>query len=141
MRGDPLEIELLLLNVMKNAAEAVQGLPDGAVLVKFRRETLPSPLAENPSPSPAAPSAEAVIVEVEDNGPRLSDEAFERLTRVSQSVKDEGLGLGLGIVRSLVEARDCAQSGRRKRRPHCHHPTRGSERPRTARYALLRLGC
>ena len=26
MRGDPLEIELLLLNVMKNAAEAVQGL-------------------------------------------------------------------------------------------------------------------
>lgn len=103
MRGDPLEIELLLLNVMKNAAEAVQGLPDGAVLVKFRRETLPSPLAENPSPSPAAPSAEAVIVEVEDNGPRLSDEAFERLTRVSQSVKDEGLGLGLGIVRSLVE--------------------------------------
>lgn len=103
MRGDPLEIELLLLNVMKNAAEAVQGLPDGAVLVKFRRETLPSPLAENPSPSPAAPSAEAVIVEVEDNGPRLSDEAFERLTRVLQSVKDEGLGLGLGIVRSLVE--------------------------------------
>ncbi len=103
MRGDPLEIELLLLNVMKNAAEAVQGLPDGAVLVKFRRETLPSPLAENPSPSPAAPSAEAVIVEVEDNGPRLSDEAFERLTRVSQNVKDEGLGLGLGIVRSLVE--------------------------------------
>lgn len=103
MRGDPLEIELLLLNVMKNAAEAVQGLPDGAVLVKFRRETLPSPWAENPSPSPDAPSAEAVIVEVEDNGPRLSDEAFERLTRVSQSVKDEGLGLGLGIVRSLVE--------------------------------------
>lgn len=103
MRSDPLEIELLLLNVMKNAAEAVQGLPDGGVLVKFRRETLPSPLAENPSPSPAAPSAEAVIVEVEDNGPRLSDEAFERLTRVSQSVKDEGLGLGLGIVRSLVE--------------------------------------
>ena len=103
IRGDPLEIELLLLNVMKNAAEAVQGLPDGAVLVKFRREILPRPSAEHPAPSPAAPPAKAVIVEVEDNGPRLSDEAFERLTRVSQSVKDEGLGLGLGIVRSLVE--------------------------------------
>lgn len=88
---------------LKLGLQTVPGLPDGAVLVKFRRETLPSPLAENPSPSPAAPSAEAVIVEVEDNGPRLSDEAFERLTRVSQSVKDEGLGLGLGIVRSLVE--------------------------------------
>ena len=103
IRGDPLDIELLLLNVMKNAAEAVQGLPDGAVLVKFRREILPRPSAEHPAPSPAAPPAKAVIVEVEDNGPRLSDEAFERLTRVSQSVKDEGLGLGLGIVRSLVE--------------------------------------
>lgn len=136
MRGDPLEIELLLLNVMKNAAEAVQGLPDGAVLVKFRRETLPSPLAENPSPSPAAPSAEAVIVEVEDNGPRLSDEAFRRGLRAAYArfAEREGRRAGTG-------ARDCAQSGRRKRRPHCHHPTRGSERPRTARYALLRLGC
>ena len=33
---------------------------------------------------------------VEDNGPAISDEAFGRMKRVSDSVKEDGLGLGLG---------------------------------------------
>ena len=114
IQGDPLEMELLLLNVMKNAAEAVAALPDGAVLLKFRRESA-TDAAISAGTAGAAGAAgslamatqrrggEVVVIEVEDNGARLSDEAFERLTRVSQSVKNEGLGLGLGIVRSLVE--------------------------------------
>lgn len=92
--GDPLEMELLLLNVIKNAAEAVRNLKDGVVVVKFSRI---APAAESPR------RTVEVLVRIEDNGLRISDEAFERLTRVSQSVKEEGLGLGLGIVRSLVE--------------------------------------
>ena len=41
---------------------------------------------------------------VEDNGPVLSDESMRRLSEtVLQSEKPEGLGLGLSIVRMLVE--------------------------------------
>ena len=44
-----------------------------------------------------------VSITVDDNGKPLTDEAFERLSRVSASGKSDGLGLGLGIVRNLVE--------------------------------------
>ncbi len=84
--GDPLELELIFHNLMKNALEAVQSQSGGRVWVKVATTTGP-----------------AVLVTVEDNGPALSDEAFARLSRVSASVKPEGLGLGLGIVRNLVE--------------------------------------
>ena len=40
---------------------------------------------------------------VEDNGPAISDEAFGRMKRVSDSVKEDGLGLGLAIVRNIVD--------------------------------------
>ena len=39
---------------------------------------------------------------VEDNGPAISDEAFGRMKRVSDSVKEDGLGLGLAIVAMLA---------------------------------------
>ena len=83
--GEPLELELLFLNLMKNAAQAVADLPDGKVSVVLRD------------------TGAAVEVTVTDNGPFLDDEAFKKLTKVSESVKEDGLGLGLGIVRSLVD--------------------------------------
>ena len=84
--GDPLELELIFHNLMKNALEAVEHEAAGRVWVKV-----------------GAAAGPAVVVTVKDNGPALSDEAFARLSRVSASVKPEGLGLGLGIVRNLVE--------------------------------------
>ena len=43
-------------------------------------------------------------VTVEDEGPSLSDEAFARLARPVESLKKEGLGLGLTIVKHILEA-------------------------------------
>ncbi len=83
--GEPLELELLFLNLMKNAAQAVDSIPDGLVSVTLRD------------------TRKNIEVTVSDNGPYLDDESFKRLTRVSESVKEDGLGLGLGIVRNLVD--------------------------------------
>ena len=83
--GEPLELELLFLNLMKNAAQAVADMPDGKVTVVLRN------------------TGANIEVTVTDNGPYLDDNAFKKLTKVSESVKEDGLGLGLGIVRSLVD--------------------------------------
>ena len=39
-----------------------------------------------------------------DNGPYLTDEKFSRLQSLMQSVKPEGLGLGLSIVRGIADS-------------------------------------
>lgn len=83
--GDALEVELILHNLIKNAIEAVKDDPEGKVSVRI------------------ASTDSEVSITVDDNGKPLSDEAFSRLSRFSASGKSDGLGLGLGIVRNLVE--------------------------------------
>ena len=56
---------------------------------------------------------EAVLLAVSDNGPRLTDEAFERLHHASDSTDPEGLGLGLSIVRGIADAHSAKLSVRR----------------------------
>ena len=87
--GDPLELELALENLMKNALEAVAGVPNGAVTARLRLDRA----GESPR----------IVIEVSDNGPRLSNEAFAALLGVHSSSKLDGLGLGLSIVRLIVE--------------------------------------
>lgn len=87
--GDALEIELIIHNLLKNASEAVTGA----------RQEGREPLVT----ASISKEENRVIVIIADNGPKLSDEAFERLSLVSGSNKPDGLGLGLGIVRNLAE--------------------------------------
>lgn len=109
VEGDPLELELLFLNLIKNALEASALTTDPAgPRVRVMLETGPK--------APELTEAE-VRVRVVDNGPRLSDEAFERLKRVSESVKADGLGLGLAIVRNIVDEHGARLALRRM--PEC----------------------
>ena len=83
---DPLEIECVLFNLLKNAGEALEGTGSPVIQVALERE------------------GGMARVTVEDNGPRIPDAEFKRLGSPAESSKEEGLGLGLSIVRSLVEA-------------------------------------
>ena len=47
-------------------------------------------------------SGEDVIVEIADNGPKLSEDDLKRLNAPLSSTKKSGLGLGLPIVQGLV---------------------------------------
>lgn len=103
--GDSLEIELLMLNLLKNAAAAAaQSAPEETPLVKaslWRSAAQPSELAAGAQNDEEARGT--LVLEVLDNGPALSKEAFERMKQVSESVKEDGLGLGLAIVRYIVD--------------------------------------
>ncbi len=85
-KGDPFEIELVVLNLIKNALQAVQSVADPKVIVEISE--LPGKYEVN----------------IIDNGPPLSDEKFKNLGKPIHSDKADGLGIGLSIAASIVES-------------------------------------
>lgn len=92
VRIDPLDLELIIVNLLSNAVDAAKDVEDPRVFVELRR------IAQSAS------TGEALELRVTDNGPRLPNAAFEALgSRLLKSSKAGGLGLGLSIVRTLAE--------------------------------------
>lgn len=86
---DKVQIEQVLLNLVRNSLEAIQNadIREGRVLLKTRR--LPGDLVE---------------VTVSDNGPGVDEEMFGTLFNPFQTNKGTGMGMGLSISRSIIEA-------------------------------------
>ncbi|MGL6112897.1 MAG: PAS domain-containing sensor histidine kinase [Rubrivivax sp.] len=92
---DPILIEQVLMNLLKNAAEAI----DSAQLPASRRSI---ELRVIPRHTPE----EGGVIEfsVTDMGPGLKNEVIERLYEAFFSTKAEGLGIGLSLCRSIIES-------------------------------------
>lgn len=88
--SDKTELELAVQNLLKNALHAVSSEKNPSVSVSVHKEK-------------SSGGSPRIAISVSDNGPRLSDEAFEKLSSVLSSSKIDGLGLGLSIVRLIVE--------------------------------------
>ena len=86
---DPVQIQQVLLNLIRNAAEAMANLEPEARIVEV-------------STTLTAPGR--VTVSVTDAGPPIDDSVFNRLFRPFYTTKPDGLGMGLAISRSIVEA-------------------------------------
>lgn len=92
--ADTILIEQVLINLMKNAAEAVEQAqrPPAARTVELR--VLPRTVE----------GSEVIEFSVQDNGKGLPSEMRERLFEAFYSTKQEGMGIGLSLCRSIVEA-------------------------------------
>jgi hypothetical protein len=92
---DPILIEQVLLNLLKNAAEAI----DSAGLPPARRHI---ELRVIPRHTPD----EGGVIEfsVTDRGPGLAEEVIARLYEAFFSTKAEGMGIGLSLCRSIIES-------------------------------------
>lgn len=88
--GDRMELELAVQNLLKNALQAVSDRKTPSVEVNLLKEN-------------SSGGSPRVVITVSDNGRRLNDEEFEKLSSVLSSSKIDGLGLGLSIVRLIVE--------------------------------------
>jgi hypothetical protein len=92
---DPILVEQVLMNLLKNAAEAI----DNASLPTSRRHI---ELRVIPKHSPEMGGQ--IEFSVTDMGPGLPDEVIARMYEAFFSTKADGLGIGLGLCRSIVES-------------------------------------
>ena len=86
---DKIQIQQVILNLIRNAIEAMADLP--------RRDLT---VATLPEPGQAA----LMRVSVSDTGPGLSDTVLAQLFQPFVTTKEKGMGLGLSICRSIIEA-------------------------------------
>ncbi len=95
MLVDPILIEQVVLNLLKNAAEAI----DTAGLAAARRH-----IELRVVPRHTVDEGGVIEFSVTDMGPGLKDEVIARLYEAFFSTKPEGLGIGLSLCRSIVES-------------------------------------
>jgi PAS domain S-box-containing protein len=89
IQGDRVELQQVLLNLVVNAVEAMSDVSEGT-----RRLLINSANAETGG----------VCISVGDSGPGLAPGAIDRLFEAFYTTKPGGLGLGLCICRSIIEA-------------------------------------
>jgi C4-dicarboxylate-specific signal transduction histidine kinase len=89
VEADPIQMQQVLTNLVTNAFHAMSATP-----VTLRKVEVTTQLDENGS----------VWVKVRDHGTGISEETQERLFEHFYTTKKDGLGMGLAIVRSIVEA-------------------------------------
>jgi C4-dicarboxylate-specific signal transduction histidine kinase len=88
IRGDRIQLQQVILNLMVNAIQAMSGLTEGIRELHIGTES-----AEE----------EGVRVGVRDTGPGLNAENLQRLFEPFYTTKPNGMGMGLSICRSIIE--------------------------------------
>jgi PAS domain S-box-containing protein len=87
--GDPIQIQQVILNLLVNALDAIDAQPEDA------RRILVSTWSERDG---------GATVSVTDSGPGVEPEKIEDIFNPFYSSKTQGMGLGLAVCRSIVEA-------------------------------------
>jgi PAS domain S-box-containing protein len=90
VEGDRVQLQQVMLNLIVNAIQAMGGIGERARELQISID--------------AVPSEGGVRVGVRDTGPGLSPESLSRLFEPFYTTKPEGMGMGLSICRSIIEA-------------------------------------
>ena len=87
--GDRVQLQQVILNLMMNGIEAMSSVSDGSrqLLIRTQRN-----------------DSERVLISVTDSGIGLDPKQAERLFEAFFTTKTEGMGMGLSISRSIIEA-------------------------------------
>jgi C4-dicarboxylate-specific signal transduction histidine kinase len=89
VEGDRIQLQQVLLNLIHNGVEAMAGVADGGGEIRV---------------STTARNGNLVEVSVTDSGPGLDDATLARVFEPFFTTKEEGLGMGLPICTSIIEA-------------------------------------
>jgi len=89
IQADRVQLQQVILNLIVNAVQAMSGASDGT------RELLIATSAD---------ASNGILVSLRDSGPGLDPASLERLFDAFYTTKSSGLGMGLSICRSIIEA-------------------------------------
>jgi len=89
IEGDPVQIQQVLVNLVSNAFDAMRQTPPGQRKVEISTD---------------GNGDGEVRLSVRDHGTGIRPEVYERLFDQFFTTKEHGLGMGLAIVRSIVES-------------------------------------
>ena len=87
--ADAIQLQQVILNLIKNAIEAMNAVENGSRVLELKTE-----LGE----------AGNLLITVQDSGPGIDAENIERIFDRLFTTKSRGMGMGLSICRSIIEA-------------------------------------
>jgi signal transduction histidine kinase len=89
IQGDRVQLQQVILNLIVNAVQAMSGVSERSreLLIGSRKD-----------------ASTGVLVTVRDSGPGLNPESFDHLFDPFYTTKPGGMGMGLSICRSIIEA-------------------------------------
>jgi len=88
IEGDRIQVQQVILNLILNAIEAMSRI-DGAREIRI---------------STAREISNGVLITVKDSGPGLDPQSVDRLFDAFYTTKPDGMGMGLAICRSIIDA-------------------------------------
>jgi PAS domain S-box-containing protein len=86
--GDRVQVQQVILNLLLNAIEAMSSSKEP------RHLTISTDFSE----------PDGLLVEVRDSGPGLAQEQFQDIFKAFYTTKPDGIGMGLSICRSIIDA-------------------------------------
>jgi signal transduction histidine kinase len=89
VEGDRIQLQQVIVNLILNAVEAMNSIDEGARKLRISTEM---------------EAAGGVLVTVRDSGPGLAPTCMDRVFEAFYTTKPEGVGMGLAICRSIIEA-------------------------------------
>ena len=91
---DPILIEQVLINLLKNAAEAIEHADRPLEQRKVELQIVPKIIEAQP----------VVEFSVTDSGVGMSPEVMSRVFEAFYTTKKEGMGIGLNLCRTIIES-------------------------------------
>jgi PAS domain S-box-containing protein len=107
--GDKIQLQQVILNLVVNAIEAMSGVPRNQRELYVSSQKITESHSETgqetiDAQAPAEQGLTSLLIEVRDAGPGLNSTELKRVFETFYTTKSHGMGMGLAISRSIIEA-------------------------------------